>query len=243
MLLECSRGHTLVVSTLPSTAEIGIEIKDIQKIMVSEFLFLSLMHKLVYLNVYSAVFWDMKFEKLLVMGWCLEVSHLVMMWLSLTGPSIRILNDLLSPGTLWNYIVLCLSVKSSLKQEWKLLPVREWYTEMEEVKKMLWSFGKENSRGTSELCHEQAHSISLWSQGKGTLETIEKVFKSGKKPSDGEKTLRGDGKKNEIVLETLYSPQGHYLATGTVIPSQIPLPNIPNFYTISYTIKPWRFSQ
>ena len=54
--MSVSKIHTLVVNTLPSTAENrNRSKKDIQRIVVfSEFLFLSLMHKLVYLKVYSA---------------------------------------------------------------------------------------------------------------------------------------------------------------------------------------------
>lgn len=56
--MSVSKIHTLVVNTLPSTAENrNRNKKDIQKIMVfSEFLFLSLIRKLVYLVYFARVF-------------------------------------------------------------------------------------------------------------------------------------------------------------------------------------------
>lgn len=99
--------------------------------------------------------------------------------------------------------------------------------------------------GTSELCHEQAHSISLYEvKAKELLKPLEKVFKSGKKAHQMVKTLE-EMAENEIVLETLYSPQGAlHLARGSYANFQ----SLPIIFPIFKHIcippwLPWRFSQ
>ena len=55
----------------------------------------------------------------------------------------------------------------------------------------------------------------LWSQDKVTLKTIRKSTQVREKSSsDGEKTLEEMERKNEILLETLYSPQGAPFSPG-----------------------------
>lgn len=180
------------------------------------------------------VFWDMKFEKLLVMGWCLEVGHLVMMWLSLTGPQYPRLNDLLSPGTLWNYIVLCLSVKSSLKQEWKLLPVREWYT-WKRLRKCFEILGRRIRGNLRTMPWTSSQYFSLWSQGKGTLKTIRKSIQVREKSSsDGEKTLEEMARKKWDCARNTILPTRGTICTGAVMQTSIPAHNLPIFAISAY---------
>ena len=90
---------------------------------------------------------------------------------------------------------------------------------MEEVKKVLWNFGKKNAREPQNYAMNKL-TIFLWRQDlKVTLlETLKAIRESTqvreKSSSDGEKTLEEMERKNEIVLETLYSPQGAPFSPG-----------------------------
>lgn len=234
--LSVSKIHILVVTTLPSTAENrNGNKKDIQKITVSSgFPFqgsqLSL-HELACLKcVLCIYFWDMKLEKYLSWGWCLEASHLAMMWLCWTVPQHPHLSDLLSPATLvelYSSLLVCgkfpkatVDATSSKRnvQKWKRL--RKWFETL--GRRIRWNL-RTRQWTSSEY-------FSLWSQDKVTLETIfESTQVREKSSSDGEKTLEEMERKNETLCWKHCTPQGTPFSPGRFCKLQSIAHNFPNF--------------
>ena len=237
--LSVSKIHILVVTTLPSTAEDrNGNKKDIQKIMVSSgFPLLLLLHELACLKcVLCIYFWDMKLEKYLSWGWCLEASHSAMTWLCWTVPQHPHLSDLLSPGTLvelYSSLLVCgkfpratVNATSSKRnvQKWKRL--RKWFETLE--RRIRWNL-RTRQWTSSEY-------FSLWSQDKVTLETVfESTQVRGKSSSDGEKTLEEMERKNETLCWKHCPPQGDTIYPWAVLQTSVHCTQLPQFLPYPYT--------